>query len=288
MSSTPVKERSRDRSHWWLALLLLAQLVLMSFTAKRPGNGQAIGSNWVMAIFTPIAKVGDAVLSKVSGGVTGIGEMRRAASENVSLKEQVEQLTAQLNETREKAAQYDALRAQLGLPSSTPYQHIAANVISRDTSLWFKRLTIDRGTLDGVKKNMPIVTATGIVGRVVNVGVNFAQVQLITDNSAGVGVMLQSSRLSGELKGLNNNRCEIKYVPANEEVNEGEVVVTTGLDRIYPKGLVVGFTEKVENDPSAPWKRIAVKPAAQVDRVENVFVLLVEPKDIAIETNIKQ
>src|SRR5262245_8441124 len=128
MSSNPAKERSRDRTHWWLALLLLAQLVLMSFTANRPGNGQVIGSTWVMTIFTPIAKVGDAVLSKVSGGITGIGEMRRAAGENVSLKEQVEQLTVQLNETREKAAHYDALRAQLGLPSTMPYQHIAANV----------------------------------------------------------------------------------------------------------------------------------------------------------------
>src|SRR5262249_39161468 len=160
-----------------------------------------------------------------------------------------------------------------------PYRHVAANVISRDTSLWSKRLMIDRGSLDGVKKNMPVVTAMGIVGRVINVGANFAQVQLITDSNAGVGVLIQSSRLSGELKGMNNSYCEIKYVPANEEVADGEIVVTTGLDRIYPKGLVVGTTEKVEDDPSAPWKRIAVKPAAQVDRVENVFVLLIEAKD---------
>ncbi len=288
MSSTPAKEKLRDRSHWLLAILLLLQLLAMSITARRPDGGQSVVGNWVMTIFAPIAKVGDAALSKVTGSITGWSEMRRAASENVSLREQVEQLTVELNEKREKAAQFDTLRTQLGIPAATAYQRIAANVISRDTSLWFKRLTIDRGALDGVKKNMPIVTATGIVGRVINVGANFAQVQLITDSSAGVGVMIQSSRLAGELKGMNNTRCEIKYIPANEEVGEGEMVVTTGLDRIYPKGLVVGVTEKVENDPAAPWKRIAVKPTAQVERVENVFVLLIEAKDITVETNIKQ
>src|SRR5262245_47243219 len=128
MSSNPVKEKLRDRSHWLLAVVLLAQLLLMSFTAKKPDGGQTIGSNWVMTIFAPIAKVGDVVLSKITGSVTGIVEMRRATSENVSLKEQVEQLTAELNETREKAAQYDVLRAQLGLPSAASYKRVAANV----------------------------------------------------------------------------------------------------------------------------------------------------------------
>jgi rod shape-determining protein MreC len=288
MSSTPAKVKLKDKSHWVLAALLILQLFLMTLTARHNDSNQRLLLTWVMTVFSPVVKVGDAVISRVTGTFTGWGDLRHARDENVDLKARVEQMTAELNETREKAAQYDALRIQFGLPSLTPYRQIAANVIARDTSLWFKRLTIDRGSLDGVKRDMPVVTPIGIIGRVVIVGPNFAQIQLITDANAGVGVMIQSSRLPGELKGLNNNSCEIKNIPASEEVAENESVVTTGLDRIYPKGLPVGKTERIENDANAPYKKIIVKTAVPIDRVENVLVLLVEQKDIKFEDNLKQ
>jgi rod shape-determining protein MreC len=288
MSSTPVKGKLKDKSHWVLAALLISQLFTMTYTARRNDSKERLLLTWVMTVFSPVVKAGDAVISTVTGTFTGWGEMRRAGSENVELKAKLEEMTIELNETREKAAQYDALRVQYGLPALMPYRQIAANVIARDTSLWFKRLTIDRGTLDGVKRDMPVVTHVGIIGRVVNVGPNFSQIQLITDANAGVGVMIQSTRLPGELKGLNNNLCEIKNIPSSEEVMENEPVVTTGLDRIYPKGLVVGNIERVENDANAPYKKIIVKTAVQIDRVENVLVLLVEQKDIKFEDNLKQ
>jgi rod shape-determining protein MreC len=130
---------------------------------------------------------------------------------------------------------------------------------------------------------MPVATAGGIVGRVISVGPNFAMVQVITDKHAGVGAMLQSSRAMGEIRGLDNDRCELKNISTSEKVEVGESVVTTGLDRIYPKGLLVGTVESIEADPNAPWHKIVVKPAAPVDRIEHVLVLLVEPKDLKID-----
>ncbi|MGH8598265.1 MAG: rod shape-determining protein MreC, partial [Gammaproteobacteria bacterium] len=174
-------------------------------------------------------------------------------------------------------------RTQLALPTRPQYRELAANVISRDASLWFRRLTIDRGTLYGVKRDMPVVTAGGVVGRVISVGPNFAMVQVITDRQAGVGAMLQTSRAMGEIRGLDNDRSELKNISTSEKVEVGETVVTTGLDRIYPKGLLVGTVESIEADPNAPWHKIVVKPAAPVDRVEHVLVLLVEPKDLKID-----
>ncbi len=275
------------KSHWLLAALLASQLLLMSLTARNPKNEQTVFRTWVMSVFSPIVSVGDAVLSKVTGSFTGLSELRHAKTENEDLKQKVEQLTIELNETREKAKEYEVAQTVYGMPTTPQYRQLAANVIARDTSLWFKRLTIDRGTLDGIKRDMPVVTATGIVGRVISVGPNFSQVQVITDANAGVGVMIQRTRAPGELKGLNNARCEIKNISANEELQEGEMIVTTGLDRIYPKGLVVGTVERVENDASGPWKKIIVNPTAQVDRVENVLVLLIEAKDLKIEEPIK-
>ncbi|MBI3652719.1 MAG: rod shape-determining protein MreC [Acidobacteria bacterium] len=283
MSASPVQRKT----HWWLAALLLGQLILMSVNARHPSSEQSVFRTWMMSVFSPLVKVGDAVISKIGGGFSGLSELRRAKSENEELRQEVERLTIALNESREKAAQYDVIRNTYGLPSLLQYRQVAANVIARDTSLWFNRLTIDRGTLDGVKRDMPVATTTGIVGRVISVGPNFAQVQVITDSNAGVGVMLQSTRAMGVLKGLNNARCEIKNIPSTEEVPEGETVVTNGLDRIYPKGLIVGTTERVENDGSTPWKRIVVNPAAQVDRVENVLVLLIDAKELKLEETIK-
>jgi rod shape-determining protein MreC len=151
-------------------------------------------------------------------------------------------------------------------------------------------LTIDRGTLDGVKMNMPVTTAGGIVGRVISVGPNYATVQVITDKQAGLGAMLQESRAMGEVRGLENPEnahCELKNIPTSESVQEGEAVVTTGLDRIYPKGLLVGTVARIEVDPNAPWHKIIIKLAAPVDRVEHVLVLLVEAKDLKVEAGTK-
>jgi rod shape-determining protein MreC len=130
---------------------------------------------------------------------------------------------------------------------------------------------------------MPVVTNAGVVGRIISVGPNYSTVQVLTDKHAGLGAMLQQSRAMGEVRGLDSGLCELKNIRATEEVGIGEVVVTTGLDRIYPKGLMVGAVEQLENDPNAPWKKIIIKPAARLDRLEQVLVLLVEQKDFQME-----
>jgi rod shape-determining protein MreC len=271
---------AQQKSLWVLAVLLLVQVILMSTYARHPESEQSVLRTWLMTAFTPIARVADGVIGKVTGSVGSYTDLRNAQEENAQLRQQVEQLSADLNRAVERGTEYELLRSQLALPSLAQYAKLAANVISRDTNIWFKRLMIDRGSLDGVKLNMPVATATGIVGRVISLGPNFAQVQVITDKNAGVGVMLQNSRTPGELKGLDNARCELRNIPATDTVEVGELVVTTGLDRIYPKGLAVGQVERIDNDPNAPWHKIIIKPSAPVDRVEHVLVLLVEQKDL--------
>jgi rod shape-determining protein MreC len=274
---------AQQKAPWILAALLLSQVVLMSTYARHPDSEQSVLRIWLVTGFAPVVRVADAVLSSVKGTGASYVDVRHAREENLELREKVDQLTAERNNALERAAELGLLRMQLALPARPQYRELAANVISRNASLWFRRLTIDRGTLDGVKRDMPVATAGGIVGRVISVGPNFAMVQVITDKHAGVGAMLQASRAMGEIRGLDNDRCELKNISTSEKVEVGESVVTTGLDRIYPKGLLVGTVERIEADPNAPWHKIVVKPAAPVDRVEHVLVLLVEPKDLKID-----
>ncbi len=276
-----------QRAPWILAGLLLGHVLLMAAMARHPDSEQSILRTWLMTGFTPVTKGADWVIGKVSGTVDNYVNLKGEHEQNIALKEQIAQLTKERDEARERAKDYDLLRSQIALPSRPQYTAIAANVIARDTNLWYKRLIIDRGTLDGVKRDMPVVTATGVVGRVIAVGPNHSMVQVITDKHAGAGAMLQESRVKGEVRGLDNARAELKNIPANEEVKPGDVVVTTGLDRIYPRGLVIGTVEAVENDPNAPWHKIIINPSAPVDRVEEVLVLLVDQKDIQIDDTIK-
>lgn len=259
----------------------------MSYNARQPGSEQSILRTWVVTVYAPVVSVAGGALSYIRSSVASYIDLRHAREENIELRERVQQLSDEVNTFREREAEYEQIRRQFALPARASYSELAANVISRDASLWFRRLTIDRGTLDGVKRDMPVAAAGGVVGRVISVGQRWAMVQVITDKQAGVGAMLQSSRAMGEVRGLDNARCEMKYISSSENVKEGESIVTTGLDRIYPKGLLVGVVERVEEDPNAPWHRLIIRPAAPVDRVEHVVVLLVEAKDLKFDETVK-
>lgn len=275
---------AQQKAPWLLAALLLGQVVLMSAYARHSDSEQSLLRTWLNTGFAPVVHVVDTVISSVKNVAASYIDLRHARAENQDLRERVDQLTAERNKALEKEAELGLLRNQLALPARPQYREIAANVVWRDTSVWFRRLTVDRGTLDGVKRDMPVTTAGGVVGRVISVGPNFATVQVITDKHAGLGAMLQNSRAMGEVRGLDPEpRCELKSVSTSENVEVGEAVVTTGLDRIYPKGLLIGNVERVEVDPNAPWHKIIVKPAAPVDRVEHVLVLLIEQKDLKLE-----
>lgn len=285
MSANPVEQKNPRA----LLLILLSQFLLMLMSARHPDSDQSVLRSWVMAALVPAARAADSVVSTVVSAFEGYSELRRARQENQRLRQEVERLTQERDQARERAAQYEALKAQLALPSDQQkYATLAANVVSRSPSLWFSRLIIDRGELDGVRLNMPVAAFNGVVGRVISVGPNHAQVQIITDKHAGVGAMLQRSRVMGEVHGLgSSSRCEMRNVPSSADVQVGDVVITSGLDGIYPKGLVIGTVESLQGDPNAPWHRITLNPSAPIDRLEHVFVLLVEAKDMRMQRTIK-
>jgi len=277
----------QQRAPLILGVLLVSQVILMSWTARRPDSDQTVLRTWVMSVVTPVVSAGNWALAEVTGAAKGYIALRGAREESASLKERVDQLTAERDELREKAAEDLRIRAEYSVPTLPEYRKVAATVISRDPNIWFKRMIINRGTTDGVKGNMPVISAAGIVGRVISVGPNYAEVQVITDPQAGVGAMLQQGSAMGVVRGLDSNRCELKDVSSSVNVQENEVLVTTGLDGLYPKGITIGTVESVQDDPSAPWHKIIVKPSAPIDRLENVMVLLLEPKDIKMQETVK-
>ena len=151
----------------------------MSALAKHPESEQSLLGTWIMTPLAFVERIVNGAVSGVTGFFAGYIDLRHARAENIDLREKNDQLLGELNDLRERAVELDHLRVQLALPPHAEYRSLAANVIARDTTTWFRRLTIDRGTLGGVRLNMPVMTAGGIVGRVISVGPNFATVQVI-------------------------------------------------------------------------------------------------------------
>jgi rod shape-determining protein MreC len=149
---------------------------------------------------------------------------------------------------------------------------VGARVIGASPGTASVTIDIDRGQRDGIKRNMGVITPDGVVGKVIEAYANTAQVLLLTDKDSGVGALLEDSRIQSPVGGTGEPLLVMKYVPNDDNVNNGERVVTSGMDRIFPRDLPVGTI--VEIKPGNPFKQIRVRPAANLERLEEVIVLL--------------
>jgi rod shape-determining protein MreC len=216
------------------------------------------------------------------GGLFGnVGELRRASTENQQLHRQIDEMQAELRDTRERAAEAERLEKIFKLNEKSAYQTVVARVIARDPSMWFDSVTVDKGRLAGVEVNMPVVTAGGIVGRVVSTSPWSAQVMLVTDEKSGAGAIvgqLGQSSAMGSVKGMGENGLlEMRYVSGMEKVQVGDTVTTTGQDAIYPQGYTVGEVVEVRPGSATQAQLIHIRPGAGLDRLKEVAVLTYHP-----------
>ena len=276
------------------AFLLVSQLVLMSYTARtispEDGTEQVVLRTWVLTLVTPIQSAVGSVASGVASVWNGYVDLRGARERNADLERENGALRSEIETARAAAAENERLRRQLELKPLVRYDWVTANIVSRDATVWFKRVTIDKGTFAGIQLNQPVVTPGGLVGRVTAVGPNGAQVQLITDEHAGAGGRLTDSRMAGEIKGRGDGFLRLKSISSIQHVDEKkrEGVVTSGLDGIYPMGILIGYVESVTPGAGASPQEIVIRPSAELDRIEEVMVLKVEPSDLATPETIKQ
>jgi rod shape-determining protein MreC len=160
---------------------------------------------------------------------------------------------------------------------------VGARVIAASAGTASRTIEIDRGERDGIRRNMGVITPDGAVGKVIEVFRDAAQVLLLTDKEGGAGAMLVSSRIQGPVGGTGDPLIVMKYVATDEDVKVGEKVVTSGMDKIFPRDIPVGSV--VEVKAGSPFKQIKLKPAARLDRLETVIVLLTQaPVEFKIDT----
>jgi rod shape-determining protein MreC len=161
---------------------------------------------------------------------------------------------------------------------------ISARVIGTGAGTASLTIQLDRGEHDGIRKNMGVITPDGVVGKVVEAYPNASQVLLLTDKESGVGAMLADSRIQSPVGGQGEPLLVMKYVPNDDTVNLGERVITSGMDRIFPRDLPVGTVAEIKS--GNPFKQIRIRPAANLERLEEVLVLLsLRPLEMKNEQN---
>ncbi|MFL6373715.1 MAG: rod shape-determining protein MreC, partial [Pyrinomonadaceae bacterium] len=228
---------------WLLGALLLGNLVLMTFDAKVEG-GERVIRVWTQTVADFVQSPVTTVTASVSHYFGSIANLRSAADENGQLKQHVQELEVELKQKEELDAENTRLRKLLDLKEQSKYKVLTARVIGRDPSAWFDSAIINRGSLDGIKLNMPVVTDGGLVGRVTAVSPLTAQVDLITRDKSGIGAVVGQvgeSNALGVVTGTSKKELlEMKYVTGSTDVEIGQPVFTTGQDGIFPAGLKIG------------------------------------------------
>jgi len=283
VAATRTQKEIRQRAPVWLVVLLLTNLGIMAVGARDEASNQRMFRVWVQAIASPVQNIFAKAGGAGSGLISQIVNFRKTAVENEDLKLRLARTEVALQNARQVTAEKERLQSLLSLKEQTGYNQVAAHVIARDASIWFNTITIDRGSSAGIALNMPVVTAGGIVGRVIALSPWTAQVMMVTDEKAAAGAIvgqLGGSGALGSVRGSGESGLiEMKYVSGLQQVEVGDYILTTGQDNIYPPGLRVGEVVQVKHGTATQSHEILIRPGAKLDQLEEVAVLLYHPPE---------
>ena len=259
---------------WLVAILFLQVLGLAIQVRTNAGERQdtRLIRIWAVGAITPFERAFVWAQNSTRNVWHNYFYLRGVRAENRQLKEQIEQMRIEQVRLSEDAAQARRLQNLLAFKEQFISKTVAAQVIGTSGSDLSRIVTIDKGENSGIRPDMAVITADGIVGKVLIAYPSLAQVLLISDQSSGVGAVLAKSRLQGVLRGAAAGEVVLERVMRDEQVQAGEMVLTSGGDQVFPKGLPVGTVTKVANGKDL-FLDIKIKPAANLSKLEEVLVL---------------
>lgn len=277
MSGRYRKNRGTGKKIGILIVVLISLFCIIFFSAR--GRFRApILNQAVSVVVTPFQSAISWVGSQLNYVTSNIWEIATVHQQNKMLRNEVEQLRIQNLHASEYDAENQRLRALLGYKqSATQFNLVAARVIGRESATWSSVIEINRGTRDGVDVDMAVVTEKGLVGHVIEAGPTSSKVELILDPRSSVGTLVQraDSRVAGIVEGDMDNPTMPRMVniPKTADVDEGDVIVTSGFGGVYPKGLMVGTVSEMRNDEGGLLKIAILEPAVDFQRLEDVMVI---------------
>lgn len=250
-----------------LFILFFVSLILIVYQYKNVAiDGQSPLKSILSYPFDSISSISNSIKS-------GIKNFLNTYKENRILKEQLKHLLLEKQKYNEIFLENERLRAILSLKEIDPRYVTSSRVIAKGYDRLLHTVVIDKGERDGIKKDMAVITTKGLVGKIYSVRDNFSEVLLLRDPNFSVAVRLQNSRTEGILSGTGYGYAILKYIPPEEDVRIGDVLITSGLDGIFPQGLPVGLVSSVKKEGVEFFLDIKVSPLQKDNKIEEVIIL---------------
>ena len=265
----------RQRAGYLFLGVTLAQIILISAQVQSK-KGVPILEAVTFGVFAEVQRAGSAALSAVQRSWSNYVGLRGVREENDRLQRELARTQVQLQEERALADRARGLEQLLKLQQEVKLETIAARVIASGVNQGFRTITLDKGSLDGLKADMAVIAPAGVVGRIVLPSPRAAKVQLLIDRNAAAAALVERSRTQAIAISGANDRLALEYVSEISDVAKDDVVVTSGIDGIFPKGFVIGRIESIEKSGTA-YKSISVRPAVDFSKLEEVLVVLTPP-----------
>jgi rod shape-determining protein MreC len=272
----------RQRTGWLFMAVIVGHIILISAQVNTQ-RGVPVLEAVTFGVFAEVQRAATTAVATLQGGWENYFALQQIRQENERLQREVAQLRIGLQQERAAAQEARTLQDLLELQKGAGLTTTAAAVIGSGPDAFFRTITIDKGTQDGLLPDMAVIAPGGVVGRIIMPSARASKVQLLIDRDAGAGVMIERSRVNGVISGagatdelsFRAGLIDLDYIPSTADVRVGDRVVTSGIDGIYPKGFVVGEIESVE--PQAGELRITVRPAVNFAALEAVLVVLQSP-----------
>ncbi len=259
------------------AFFFFFSLFLTAYSARNPELAR-IGYRTVDEIVHPFQVLHRGVRDSITGLWYNYLNLRGVRQENQILRDRLEALETRNSALLEFEFENKSLRGLLSMKEQQKLEGVVARVIGYDPSSWQRAIVIDQGMSKGIEPGMAVISGTGLVGQVTNVGRSSSRVLLISDPLSGVDALVQGNRARGVIEGDGDGNYLWKFVLREEEVKIGDRIISSGLDGVYPRGLLIGVVTEVTSRPDSMFHDIRVQPSVRMEKIESVVVVSTAPR----------
>jgi len=273
-----IRQDSDSRKTTWVFVAVVVSLFLVIFLAARGQLNPILTNSTVITALAPFQRAISWAGDKINGATTTVWEIATVYYQNKELKEEVFALRQQNLQAAEYVAENIRLQEMLDYKhAAVQFDLMPAKVIGRESSTWTSVISINRGSSDGIKPNMPVVTEKGLVGVITDVSPVASRVQLLLDSRFSVGTLVQrpESRVAGIVQGNPSDAMlpQMINIPRNSDIIVGDTIVTSGFGGVFPKGLMVGSVATVKNDSGGLLEIAYINTAVDFQKLEDVMII---------------
>ena len=265
---------ARYRRATILTTTLVVSFLLMTLQVRHETAVVSFTRQVLLFTVSPFIKLTAVTVQGVTGIWRDYVDLRGLQEENKGLRRETATQKRRIDQLEEQALETQRLQALLAMRQASRAEFLTARVVGKDATNWFKTILLDRGSLEGVRRNQPVLAPDGLVGRVVEVTPTSAKVQLLTDPVNAVGGLIQRTRVTGIVSGNLGAGARVRYLPLMADVVVGDQMVTSGMGGVFPKGIPIGRITAVERRSGALFQEASLQPAVDLSRLEEVLILM--------------